>query len=167
MDYEFGVAEAIGATIFVGLSLDYCLHLAHAYNEAPMSESLEKMRHALVVIGPSIMGGAITTISGTAFLLPCRILLFQKLGWTLFANAIVSMVYTFMFLSPVLIICGPTGPIFRAGLGNCSQTLGGGEGGPPRHGTCLARGPFLGKQRTWVWPEPSLDCARRRSSMFD
>ncbi|CAJ1377082.1 unnamed protein product [Effrenium voratum] len=109
MDYEFGVAEAIGATIFVGLSLDYCLHLAHAYNEAPMSESLEKMRHALVVIGPSIMGGAITTISGTAFLLPCRILLFQKLGWTLFANAIVSMVYTFMFLSPVLIICGPTG----------------------------------------------------------
>lgn len=46
------MAEAIGATIFVGLSLDYCLHLAHAYNEAPMSESLEKMRHALVVIGP-------------------------------------------------------------------------------------------------------------------
>ena len=30
--------------------------------------------------GPSILGGASTTIVGTAFLLPCRILLFQKLG---------------------------------------------------------------------------------------
>ena len=27
--YDFGVVEAIGATIFVGLSVDYCLHLAH------------------------------------------------------------------------------------------------------------------------------------------
>ena len=30
--------------------------------------------------GPSILGGAFTTIVGTAFLLPCRMLLFQKLG---------------------------------------------------------------------------------------
>eukprot|EP00435_Cladocopium_sp_Y103_P010048 s4817_g2.t1 len=51
MGYEFGVAEAIGATIFVGLSVDYCLHLAHAYNEAPGNCSRQKIRQALVVIG--------------------------------------------------------------------------------------------------------------------
>lgn len=109
MDYEFGVAEAIGATIFVGLSVDYCLHLAHAYNEAPGNNSRQKIRQALVVIGPSILGGASTTIVGTAFLLPCRILLFQKLGWSLFANSTVSILLTFSFLCPMLIILGPTG----------------------------------------------------------
>lgn len=45
------MAEAIGATIFVGLSVDYCLHLAHAYNEAPGNSSRQKIRQALVVIG--------------------------------------------------------------------------------------------------------------------
>lgn len=50
---RFGVAEAIGATIFVGLSVDYCLHLAHAYNEAPGTSSRKKLREALVVIGLS------------------------------------------------------------------------------------------------------------------
>ncbi|OLP96280.1 hypothetical protein AK812_SmicGene21506 [Symbiodinium microadriaticum] len=59
--------------------------------------------------GPSIMGGAVTTIAGTAFLLPCRMILFQKLGWTLFANSIVSVFFTFTFLTPLFIILGPTG----------------------------------------------------------
>jgi len=109
MEYQFGVVEAIGATIFVGLSVDYCLHLAHAYNEANLKTSLKKMQRTLIVIGPSIMGGAVTTIAGTAFLLPCRMILFQKLGWTLFANSIVSVFFTFTFLTPLFIILGPTG----------------------------------------------------------
>ena len=73
------MAEAIGATVFVGLSVDHCLHLAHAYHQAP-GDRLGKMRHALVLTGASILGGALTTMAGTAFLLPCRIILFQKLG---------------------------------------------------------------------------------------
>lgn len=76
---RFGVAEAIGATVFVGLSVDHCLHLAHAYHQAP-GDQLAKIRHALVLTGASILGGALTTMAGTAFLLPCRIILFQKLG---------------------------------------------------------------------------------------
>ena len=38
------------------------------------------MQLALVNLGPSILGGALTTAAGTAFLLPCRIVLFVKLG---------------------------------------------------------------------------------------
>ena len=32
--WEFGAIEAISITIFVGFSVDYCLHLAHAYNSS-------------------------------------------------------------------------------------------------------------------------------------
>jgi len=109
MAFEFGVVEAIGATIFVGMSVDYCLHLAHGYHEAPGKDSKAKMRHALIFMGPSIMGGALTTIAGTAFLLPCRMVLFNKLGWILLSNAIFSVVFTFGFLAPLLVVAGPTG----------------------------------------------------------
>eukprot|EP00930_Biecheleria_cincta_P083823 TRINITY_DN73331_c0_g1_i1.p1 TRINITY_DN73331_c0_g1~~TRINITY_DN73331_c0_g1_i1.p1 ORF type:complete len:364 (-),score=41.97 TRINITY_DN73331_c0_g1_i1:15-1061(-) len=107
--YEFGAIEAMGATIFVGLGVDYCLHLAHGYHEAPGDTPKAKMMHALVILGPSIAGGALTTIAGCAFLLPCRMILFRKLGAFLLSNAVYSVIYTFVFLTPILFICGPVG----------------------------------------------------------
>ncbi|CAE8602223.1 unnamed protein product, partial [Polarella glacialis] len=108
LGYEFDVILAIGATIFVGMSVDYCLHLAHGYNHARGVSRGEKLQLALVHLGPSIIGGAVTTIAGTVFLLPCRMVLFVKLGWMLTANAIFSVFYTFFFLCPLLIVIGPT-----------------------------------------------------------
>ncbi|CAE7558542.1 DISP3, partial [Symbiodinium sp. CCMP2456] len=107
LDYDFGVVEAIGATIFVGLSVDYCLHLAHGYHTASGRQAKVRVHHALVMLTPTILGGALTTIAGCAFLLPCRILLFRKLGWTLMLNAIIAITYTFTFLAPLLMIAGP------------------------------------------------------------
>eukprot|EP00439_Symbiodinium_sp_Y106_P073783 s1303_g13.t9 len=107
LDYDFGVVEAIGATIFVGLSVDYCLHLAHGYHTASGRQAKVRVHHALVMLTPTILGGALTTIAGCAFLLPCHILLFRKLGWTLMLNAIIAITYTFTFLAPLLMIAGP------------------------------------------------------------
>ncbi|CAE7896604.1 TNR [Symbiodinium microadriaticum] len=107
LGYDFGVVEAIGATIFVGLSVDYCLHLAHGYHTASGRQAKVRVHHALVMLTPTILGGALTTIAGCAFLLPCRILLFRKLGWTLMLNAIIAITYTFTFLAPLLMIAGP------------------------------------------------------------
>eukprot|EP00931_Biecheleriopsis_adriatica_P035279 TRINITY_DN20309_c0_g1_i4.p1 TRINITY_DN20309_c0_g1~~TRINITY_DN20309_c0_g1_i4.p1 ORF type:complete len:2705 (-),score=392.19 TRINITY_DN20309_c0_g1_i4:60-8174(-) len=107
--YEFGVIEAIGSTIFVGLSVDYCLHLAHGYNHAFRESSKAKTEHAVTFLGASIMGGALTTIAGCAFLTPCKMVLFKKLGWTLMMNAAFSVLYTFLFLAPLLAVAGPTG----------------------------------------------------------
>lgn len=109
MAYPFGVVEAIAATIFVGLSVDYCLHLAHGYIESFGSNSKLKLKHSLVFLGPSIVGGSITTISSCVFLLPCRVVLFRKLGVVLLSNATISVVVTFTFLAPLLIVAGPTG----------------------------------------------------------
>ncbi|CAE7850722.1 PTCHD2, partial [Symbiodinium necroappetens] len=67
----------------------------------------EKLQLTLVNLGPSILGGALTTAAATAFLLPCRILLFVKLGTMLVANTILSLLYTFVFLGPLLMILGP------------------------------------------------------------
>ena len=42
------------------------------------------------------MGGAVTTIAGTAFLLPCRMILFQKLGRTMFKGYCVVVQKSFL-----------------------------------------------------------------------
>lgn len=115
LQYDFGVAEAIGATVFVGLSVDYCLHLAHGYYHADGQRRGDKLQHALIVLTPSILGGAITTIAACAFLLPCRMILFRKLGWTLMLNAAISIIYTFSFLAPLLLIAGPMGTCCATG----------------------------------------------------
>jgi len=107
MQYEFGVVEAIGATIFVGMSVDYCLHLAHGYHEAEGETAAQKMKQSLVFLGPSIMGGALTTIAGCCFLIPCKILFFRKLGVVLVSNSIFSVTFTFTFLAPLFFIAGP------------------------------------------------------------
>ena len=35
MGYEFGAIEAVGAVIFVGMSVDYFLHMAHGQGLKP------------------------------------------------------------------------------------------------------------------------------------
>merc|ERR1711871_256784 len=61
MGYTFGAIEAIGVTIFVGMSVDYALHMAHGYHSASGEKRAEKIRGALTHLGVSIIGGAITT----------------------------------------------------------------------------------------------------------
>ncbi|CAJ1382685.1 unnamed protein product [Effrenium voratum] len=107
MGYEFGAIEAVGAVIFVGMSVDYCLHLAHGYHSASRESRTDKLQTTLVNLGPSIVGGAITTAAGTSFLLPCRIVLFVKLGTMLVANTVLSLLFTFIFLAPLLAVAGP------------------------------------------------------------
>eukprot|EP00927_Polykrikos_kofoidii_P056539 TRINITY_DN50638_c0_g1_i1.p1 TRINITY_DN50638_c0_g1~~TRINITY_DN50638_c0_g1_i1.p1 ORF type:complete len:1323 (+),score=185.33 TRINITY_DN50638_c0_g1_i1:33-3971(+) len=107
MGYAFGAVEAIGSIIFVGMSIDYCLHLAHGYHVVFASDRQTKVQSVLTQLGPSILGGAFTTLSSTVFLLPCKIILFAQLGAMLFANALFSVLFTFLFLAPLLMVAGP------------------------------------------------------------
>eukprot|EP00438_Fugacium_kawagutii_P011334 Skav201360 [mRNA] locus=scaffold2471:107673:110281:+ [translate_table: standard] len=52
--------------------------------------SKDKLQMTLVNLGPSILGGAFTTAAATVFLLPCRIVLFVKLGTMLVAWLILA-----------------------------------------------------------------------------
>ena len=61
MHYSFGAIEAVGVTIFVGMSVDYSLHLGHAFHSAIGKSRKNKIRDALTTLGVSILGGAVTT----------------------------------------------------------------------------------------------------------
>ena len=109
MGWTFGVVEAISVTIFVGFSVDYCLHLANGYNESEYLTSYGRTKDALTHIGGSVLSASITTIGASFFLLFCEIVIFQRFGYVIGANIFISIIYALFFFCPILIVAGPTG----------------------------------------------------------
>ena len=68
--------EAVGVTIFVGMSVDYCLHTAHAYSHSESETRRGKVTDALTHMGISILGAFVTTVGSTVFLFPVGFLAF-------------------------------------------------------------------------------------------
>jgi len=109
MKWEFGAIEAVGVIFFVGLSVDYCLHINHSYNMALAPTRYQKVKETLQQLGTAVFGGAFTTIGCAVFLWPCYIYLFVQLGVMIFANMLLALLYSFLFLCPLLMVAGPTG----------------------------------------------------------
>merc|ERR1711988_778822 len=105
--FTFGAIEAVGVTIFVGMSVDYCLHLAHGYHSSTHSTRREKIQDALTHLGVSIVMGAITT-GGLLFSYFFVIYIcFYQLGMMMFFNTIFALYFSLVFLSAMLISVGP------------------------------------------------------------
>merc|ERR1712072_846866 len=109
MGFTFGAIEAVGVTIFVGMSVDYCLHLAHGYHHSSHSTRREKIQDALTHLGVSIVMGAITTGGAAIFLFFCYLYLFYQLGMMMFFNTMFALYFSLVFLSAMLVAAGPNG----------------------------------------------------------
>jgi hypothetical protein len=108
LGWTFGAIEAVGVTIFVGMSVDYCLHTAHGYAHSSAPTRRGKVTEALTHVGVSILGAFFTTAGATLFLLPTWIYLFYQLGVMMLANTILAVLFSFFFLSTILMLMGPT-----------------------------------------------------------
>jgi len=78
--WPLGAMEALSITIFVGMSCDYCLHIAHAFMHSQAPSAHLKVREALAIIGNSVLGAAVTTFGSCIFLLLCTIVFFEKVS---------------------------------------------------------------------------------------
>eukprot|EP00746_Dinoflagellata_sp_MGD_P018815 gnl/MRDRNA2_/MRDRNA2_143667_c0_seq1.p1 gnl/MRDRNA2_/MRDRNA2_143667_c0~~gnl/MRDRNA2_/MRDRNA2_143667_c0_seq1.p1 ORF type:complete len:512 (+),score=63.43 gnl/MRDRNA2_/MRDRNA2_143667_c0_seq1:129-1538(+) len=107
--WPFGAIEAIGVIIFVGMSVDYCLHVAHGYDHAHYFTRDEKISDMLIHVAASVVAAAGTTAGSTVFLWFCNIYIFKQLGIMMFANTTIAVLLTFFFLVPLLSKAGPVG----------------------------------------------------------
>eukprot|EP00927_Polykrikos_kofoidii_P012932 TRINITY_DN15627_c0_g2_i4.p1 TRINITY_DN15627_c0_g2~~TRINITY_DN15627_c0_g2_i4.p1 ORF type:complete len:1108 (-),score=154.84 TRINITY_DN15627_c0_g2_i4:464-3346(-) len=105
--YGFGVIETIGATIFIGMSVDCYLNLARGYQVGFGVDRRTKVESVLTQLGPSIMGVALTRPIIAVFPLLWQTLLFVELGAMLFANVYICVFFAFLFLAPLLMVAGP------------------------------------------------------------
>merc|ERR1711904_608452 len=80
LGWELGTIESICLTILAGFSVDYVVHLAHAYVHAEKKERMDKVRSALDEIGVSVFAGMVTSASAAVALMLCQLQFFHKFG---------------------------------------------------------------------------------------
>ena len=104
---SFGPVESLGVSIFVGLSSNYLLHIAHAYHSSSIKERSVKIQRAVFIVGSPILWSAISTIGGSAFLFACRTWLLTELGILICTVIALSLLFSMGFLLALLSVFGP------------------------------------------------------------
>jgi len=87
----------------VGLSVDYCVHIAHAFVHATEKSSAEgRLREALASLGPAVLKGGFTTLLGVILLSGASSSVFRMFFKLLFLTVIFGLFYGIVFLSVLL-----------------------------------------------------------------
>lgn len=105
--WELGTIESISATVLVGLSVDYVVHIAQAYVEADAVQRIDRVRSALYEMGGTVFGGAITSLGASGMLFGCYLVFFKKFGGFMFMTIGFSFLFCFCFFLPLMLIMGP------------------------------------------------------------
>mmetsp|Transcript_25610 Transcript_25610/g.70502 ORF Transcript_25610/g.70502 Transcript_25610/m.70502 type:complete len:1784 (-) Transcript_25610:395-5746(-) len=110
----FGPVEALGVSIFIGLSANYSLHVVHAYHHSKSNNREEKIKESIFAVGSPIVASALSTMGASAFLFGCRTWVFIELGILICSITGMALLYTMTFLFSWLYIAGPL-PIEKHG----------------------------------------------------
>jgi len=80
LGWSLGSIEAILISIVAGFSVDYVVHLAHAYERAKNNDTTERIRLAFGEMGISVFNGMLTSIGASIPLFLCSLQFFSKFG---------------------------------------------------------------------------------------
>merc|ERR1719181_664318 len=66
--WKLGVLEALVLVMVIGLSVDYVVHMADAYLEAPAADRIGRTQYMMKKMGLAVLNGAATTIGAAALM---------------------------------------------------------------------------------------------------
>lgn len=99
LGWELGSIESILIGIIAGFSVDYVVHLAHAYETAP-GDTAERLTAAFGDMGISVLNGMITSVVASIPLFFCQLQFFAKFGTFLCLTIAFSWIFAnFVFMS--------------------------------------------------------------------
>lgn len=121
LGWRIGIIEAISLSVFVGVSVDYVLHVDRAFRcfaayaalagppspnsrASPLACRLNQLRGALGEVGAPVFAAACTTFASAVFLLFCVILPFRKLGVMIAAHTALSCLAALAVLPALLLV---------------------------------------------------------------
>mmetsp|Transcript_663 Transcript_663/g.2163 ORF Transcript_663/g.2163 Transcript_663/m.2163 type:complete len:1123 (-) Transcript_663:1104-4472(-) len=118
MGWTLGFLEGICFSILIGLSVDFVIHIGHAYLESAkhyeelLGEKASRgvmAREALATMGWSVLSAAFTTMCSAVVLQFCTITFFVKFGTIIMLSTTIACGVTFFMFVPMLDAAGPTG----------------------------------------------------------
>ena len=119
--WRLGVMESLNLTLVVGLSVDYCVHLADGYIHSNKVKRVDRMREMLRTVGVSIVSGACTTLGASMFMLGSQIMFFYQFGIFMFCTIGFSILFALAFFPIIVSMIGPEGD--RGSLKRCFSCI--------------------------------------------
>jgi len=108
--WDFGVIESLAVVIVIGFSVDYNVHLGHAYLEGiEHSDSKSRSRFALLTMGISVVSGAVTTVLAGAPSLLSSLIFLSRMGLIIVVTIIFALLWSLLAFMSVMIKFGPHG----------------------------------------------------------
>merc|ERR1712078_238856 len=101
------MGESICLTILAGFSVDYVVHLAHAFVQAEKKERSYKVCSALDEIGVSVLGGMLTSASAAVALMICQLQFFYKFGVFLILTVSIGWIWANIGFMAAMALFGP------------------------------------------------------------
>ena len=93
--------------LVVGLSVDYCVHLAEGYSRAESPDRLGRVYTTLEEVGISVISGSCSTLGASFFMIFAKILFFTQFGLFMFCTIGFSLLYALGLFVTFLGILGP------------------------------------------------------------
>merc|ERR1719324_674198 len=75
--WKLGVLEALVLVMVIGLSVDYVVHMADSYLEAPAQDRTGRTQYMMKKMGLAVLNGAATTIGAASLMCATYISFFQ------------------------------------------------------------------------------------------
>ena len=94
--------------VVIGLSIDYSVHLCHAFMESRHAARLERARDAVTDMGISVISGAVTTFGAAIFLVFTNFTFFNDFGIFMVATIAFSIVFALVLFIALVTEFGPT-----------------------------------------------------------
>jgi hypothetical protein len=110
INWSLGIVESLCLMIAGGLSVDYVLHIAHAYAQTAgenVEGRAERAEIAVTRMGLPLLAGAMTTLSAAISLTMCTFLLLTKVGTFMVLVSCWAYVVSQTLLPALLATCGP------------------------------------------------------------
>lgn len=103
--------EAVCFAILIGISCDFVLHFGHSYSSPEGSvQSHERTKRALVLMGPSILAAAITTIAAALVMRFAQIVFFRRFAAILLYSLLMGLFGSMLVFLVLTDIFGPAEP---------------------------------------------------------
>jgi len=98
--WTLGSIESILIGIIAGFSVDYVVHLAHAYETADSEDTAARITESFSTMGISVLNGMITSIAASIPLFFCQLQFFHKFGVFICLTIAFSWIFAnFLFMS--------------------------------------------------------------------
>jgi hypothetical protein len=126
LGWSLGIAEAIASVMVIGLSVDYSLHFAKTWSDAPSeghATKEDRFAYTTKVMGPTVFAASVTTAVSASVMFFCSMLFFVRMATLITVTIAASFAYTLFLFVPLCLVFTTDDPDFGK-LNRCCKKSG-------------------------------------------